>query len=158
MSNWINDYWQALKTIIAATWTDVQVGGIFLDNVMERSEWRNLLDAGQLAVPWVVVVIEAEPTSDWGVGPKQIVKPTIFYCTSVAAAKAAGPTATGYIWSKMAGLQGALMADWTLGTTLDEVTIDVSASNPINISFLESKLKYQAGSLQVQTVVLARSS
>lgn len=153
---WQSDYWSGLKTIMAATWPEL-VGPppvVRRDVAMERANWANKIKSGELKAPWSVVEIEYQPTSDWGIGPKYIVSTTIFYVVKVLD-ETSSTTAMTTVETKLEALRQAMMTDWTLGTTLDEVAMDTSANNPVTLTFLEQQVPYQAGSITFQTVVFA---
>lgn len=152
MSNVYDLFWSGLTAIIGATWPEV-VGKCWQDVAVEREDWVNNLNSADLSVPWCVVKLEIAPTSDWGIGPKKITMATIWYITSLQAAKASNVTAATLVTDKIFDLQGALFTAQTIGTVLDDVAIDQNADNPVNVSLLDAKLLYQAASLTVQCVV-----
>lgn len=151
--NWFDEYWEALQEIIAAAWPEIPAGQLFQDISIERRDWAALLNENEMSVPWVVVKIDIQPTSEWGVGEKYIATSTIWYITSLKAAAAQGKTATSWITSNLLNLQQALYNSQTIGTIPDDIAFDINADNPVNASFLEQKVNFQGGSLTVNTVL-----
>jgi hypothetical protein len=145
-------YWTNLKDAIVTTWPEVD-GKIFQDVSIERRDWVNELDKGDLTAPWCIVVFDTEQTDEWGAKPHMMIKPTIYYCTSLALAKAASKPAATFIAGKLLALQESMFNDQYTGTTLNETVLDVTAENPVNVSFLANKGDYQGGSIMFQSIV-----
>jgi len=162
MSNWQSNYWASLQAILASAWPEIVPSGaqplpvVRRDAAMERVDWANLIALKQLTAPWVIVKIEYQPTDQWGIGPKFIAQTTVWYVVNIPAAEAAGEEVVTVIEERLEALRLALMRDQTLGTTLDLVTVDTSADNPVNLTFLEQEVPYQAGSAMAQTIVSGR--
>lgn len=154
MSDWYNTvWWPNLQGVISPVWPEV-AGKFWQDNSMERFDWVNLLNNAQLTVPWCVVDLTITPSPDdgWSI-LSFLITAEIFYITSLAVAKAANVTAASYLMSKLIALQAALLTAQTVGTVESDMVFDAKASNPINESFLQAKLDYQAASLTASFVV-----
>jgi len=145
--NWFDQWWAALVDVIATAWPDIPAGQLFMDVSVERRDWNVLLDTGEMSVPWVVVVLAYTPLDDYGPSIAYQVDVTIYYITSLKAAAAQNRTAANWINSKLVDLQIALLRAQTIGTVDAMMPIDVSATNPVNASFLDAKIDFQAGSI-----------
>jgi len=152
MSWFASNYWPALKAVIAAAWPDVQPGRLRMDTSIERIDWAQRWNDGELAPPWVTVQIDFAPTTEWCCGIVYQVDVTIWYICKLASAPA-GMTASSFIADKLFDLVGALLGAQTLGTVEDGIPIDISAENAINVSFLDAKLPLQAGNLRASCIV-----
>lgn len=153
----LSDYWAALKTILAATWPEVPAKCLFMDTTIERKNWVNLLNSGQMSTPWVVVKIQRAPTDAWGAGPKQIYTTTVWYNVGITVAAGLSESPTVMIDGKLDALKTALFASQTLGTVTDDVTFDTTSENPVNMSFLAVTPEYQGGSITFECVVYVGS-
>lgn len=156
-TTWFDRYWNALVGIIQTAWPEV-TNVVATDISIERRDWINDIDTGRMAGTWCVVSLDINPTDQWGNGPKDEIAATVFYIMPLSGAQNTGKTATTYIADKLAILQKSLYASalpWSLGTVLDDIPIDVSAENPVNVSMLDADRDYQGGSLTVTSVVKA---
>lgn len=147
--NWFDNWWAAFVEVVAATWTDIPAGQLFMDVSVERRDWNVLLDAGEMSVPWVVVTLQFTPLEDCGPSVAYQIDATVYYITSLKAAAAQNKTAANWITSKLVDLQIAFLAAQTAGTVDATMPIDVSAMNPANSSFLNAKIDFQAGSITI---------
>jgi len=147
-----------LQTVILATWPEVDVK-VFQDIQIERRDWVNMLDDDKLTVPWCVIEYAEESTDEWGAQPHLLMKPTIFYITSQTAAVDAGATSMlRFIRGKIQSLRDAVLDPSAGLGTIDPalITVDTTANNPANASFLANKNStYQAGSIQIVCVMPA---
>lgn len=156
---WYDKYWSALVKVLGTAWPEA-IDKIAQDNQIERLDWVNALNAGQLTPPWVVVSLSIQPTDLWGPGPKYAVVASVYYIVDTLKAKNAqttigtASTAASMITDKLIALQHSMEDDITMGlVNLDDMPIDNSASNPINVSLINAKQTLQAGSIQVTTIV-----
>lgn len=146
-------FWDELKTIVQATWTEVADGALKQDVAREHDDWVVLINTGKMVPPWVVVTEQIEATDEWIALPCVKVTVTIYYITSLKAARDASKTAVDFIQGKLFALRTALLDAQTIGT-VDEhsVAIDTTADNPINTSMLTNKVDYQAGSILFEAI------
>lgn len=153
-------FWDNLQLAIVGAWPEVDAQ-VYQDISIERFDWVNRLDSGDLTVPWCVVVLAEESTDQWGAMPHIIIKPTIYYATSLKIAATAGEaSAAQYIQRKLLALKTAMFTgDPGVGTVLSQVEFDATAENPMNASLLANKNgTLQAGSIGFQCVVLMNAS
>lgn len=145
--------WNNLKVVISTAWPEIAAGNLFQDISIERRDWVDEVNSGGLAPPWCVVVFEETGTNEWGAQPHLSVQPTIYYITSLKAAAVAGKPAVTFVQGKLLDLKTAAFADLTIGTVLNEVNMDTTASNPVNVSFLANKSDLQGGSIMFTIIV-----
>ena len=159
--NWHDTYWAGLKSVIAATWPEIRPGQVILDTQIERRDWINELNKGDLSNAYVVVKLEYTPTTDWPASwTAYEVAATIHYIapTKLPAGTDA-KTIAGYLTGRLIALSQALLAaPAAVGTVLNSFPLATNADDPVNISLLEAKLAYQAGSLQVTSIVVDSGS
>lgn len=153
MSDWYNSvWWPNLKQVIVGAWPEVDTK-LFQDTSVERRDWYNELNEGALTAPWCVVSLDVQPTGEWAACPTWEIKASIYYITSLALAKQLGVTVTSMITAKLVLLQEALYRAQTVGSVDDAITYDINAENPINASFLQAKIDYQAGAVEASFIV-----
>ena len=157
MITWYDIYWAALKAVIHSAWPDVPAGQFYSDTNLERYDWINLLNSGQMSGVWCAVKLDITPDDivpDW---PSYRVAATINYITPSKFApgnNAAEKTVTEFIAGKLTLLSQALRACMTLGTVATAMSLSVNADNAINIGLLGGKVPYQSGSLTVTSVII----
>ena len=157
MTNWYDIYWANLKSVIQSAWPDMPAGQFYSDTSLERYDWINLLNSGQMSGVWCAVKIDISPDDtlpDW---PAYSVAATINYITPskfTPGADAAEKTVAEFIAGKLTLLSQALRACLTLGTVETEIPLSVNADNAINVGLLGGKVPYQSGSLTVTSVVI----
>lgn len=159
---WYDRYWSALLAVILATWPEVR-GKVSMDIAVERRDWVVELSNGKLTAPWCTVVLDFVPSADRGPFPRYDMTATVYYIASLKDAVAGVPStwfavagdwpAATYLTDKLIALQQAIYADMTMGSHIDAQAINVGADNPINVSFIDSKSTYQAGSIQITTII-----
>ena len=119
MITWYDIYWAALKSVIHSAWPDVPAGQFYSDTNLERYDWINLLNSGQMSGVWCAVKLDIAPDDtapDW---PSYCVAATINYITPSKFApgnNAAEKTVTEFIAGKLTLLSQGLRACLTLGT------------------------------------------
>ena len=163
--SWFDTYWAGLKAVIHATFPEVPAGALALDTSAERRDWINLLNAGQLTSPWVIVKIDI---SDSDFGPVDALTyqaiATINYIalTNTPATVAGAPTPpltiTEYLAGKQIALANAFLSATGLGTGLGTVLtsapISINSDNPITVVLLDAKLPFQAASVMVTSIII----
>jgi hypothetical protein len=135
-----------LAQLIEATWPEVTL--IYPDTTVERVDWVLKLNKGELVAPWVVVVWKEASTDQWCANRSMLqVTPTVYYVADQTAADTAGVLLQDYIDTKLRALKAAVFADHNMGTVMNEVEIDTTADNPVNVSLIENKESLLGGSI-----------
>lgn len=118
---------------------------------IQRINWVEKIQNGELTAPWVAIHLPAlTPETEWSVSaPTWSVSPTIYYIAAVSA----GQGAIGdYLEARMSLVQDALMYRFGYTVPSDPVT-DCSEENPVNASLLMNDQPYLCGSLTFSALV-----
>jgi len=148
MSNAFQAFYAGLRSAVSATWPDVlgPAHPIFRQSQLKRQNWRNLVAAGRLSSPWVVILVSDAPqTTNWGLA-NVIYNPRveIFYLTEAVDGER---DMAAFIEGQLAALIDTLRP-WSEGFQFAErVSVDTSAINPANAAILEENLPLFAGSV-----------
>jgi len=160
-ADFYSNFWTGLKSVIHATWTEIAPSQLLNDVNLERRDWINLLNAGQIVGPWCVVSLSINQTQGWGIGtPRYQFDAAISYICPTGIDKSSVPyaaTITEYLSARLISLQAALAASPALGTVLPTLPLDVNASQDINRVLLDAKLPFQSSTLTVSCIVLGVS-
>lgn len=124
------------RTVIGATWGDIESRGIFEYDEIARLPWEDL------ATPYAVMDIASMDEADWGIGNVAYeVTVAYHYITTESMAT---------VRTKLEQLKNALYDDDAFSTsqaTLLETGQDWSGANPLNQIFLAKGSPYRAGLL-----------
>ena len=132
-----------IRTVVAATWTDVLPGGIW------ESEHQQMVPWGDLTPPMSVICIASTPiAADWGVANQTYQVPVQVYYV----AKITGDSTP--IRTKLEALRDALLANTVPSTlcVLDVVELTWSDSLEANVAILAKDYTHRAGRLTVNVL------
>lgn len=155
----MNQFWINLKTEIATAWPEI-AGKLSQDTAIERQDWTNLLNDGELGVPWCVVKMSPSPLKGWGTIPRLQIDFEITYIDGIKAVKTQSnlqgkqTTAAVYVMDKLIVLKEQLFKSQICGTVLDDVKFNANAENPANDIMIESGWDYQCATLTMQALVV----
>ena len=147
----------ALDAVIMQTWPEV-VGQTFWDTQIERIDWINKVNQGQIDPPWCVVKITDAPAQDMGCLPMTALTVEILYISSIpdgvnrAEVNGQKPDILQWNLQQAMKMKTALYRSQTLGTISNDITFDTNAQQPANMSLIENKLTYQAISVTFTSI------
>ena len=145
-----------LAEMIKAVWTDV-ANPVFRMTQIQRRNWLDDVEAGEITPPYVVVDIPPLVKSANGPASASVwdVSPTIYYIT---AEKSGAGNVSDLIESRLSSLSGALTFPAPplppfAYTVYDVPTWSTAATEPVNAAMLEKQLPYLSGSLTFTALI-----
>lgn len=154
--SWYNTYWNGLISLVAAAWPEVQPGAVAVDTTAERRDWINLLNAKQLALPFVIVKLNITEAEDWVPDwPCYNVEAVLNYVADTKLPPGAREgTITEYLMSRLLAMSSAAMWSASIGTVLTQPELSLNADNPVNISLLDAQVLFQSASVIITSVIV----
>lgn len=156
MANYWPDFWSDVRGAIAGVWPDI--GANFRAVQAERVDFQRLIQSAQMADEYVVTQMSARQDSEWGgiTWTAYRCQVRVHYIARSGIPAASGDMAA-YIEAKLKLLQDALQvpdAGFTVMQVLDTgFEVDVTESNAVNASMLESNLPFSGGALAFEAIV-----
>lgn len=143
MSTWLDDAWADVKGAAHTCWPEVN--SIWRVTQIERIDWKDLIERGELTPPWCVIQL---PTMRQvpGRGAGQVVfqaNPAIYYID-----KNHGADIGATIEAKLAAMLEYLVSHAFSGTLVENsLAVEMSEESPVNRAMLEQQMPYSAGSV-----------
>lgn len=148
MSNFDTLVWAQVTTVINAQWSDIN-GQIYRATQINRRNWLELLEGGEITPPYCVFDIRNRKLVDWGMQNKAFLYPAeIYYITD-----AVSTNIVADVTAKMVLIRDALYTPSANVQMLEDPIISVDDTNPANLTFFDLQSGLFAGQLYAQLLV-----
>lgn len=141
--SYLTQVYTDIRTVVAATWTDVLANGIW------EVEHENMVPWGDITPPAASICITTTPLApDWGVSNQTYQPNVLIYYAGIIA----GPSTS--IRTKLEVLRDALLANTVPATlcVLDVTELTWSDQLEANVALMAKNYSYRAGRLTVSVL------